>query len=51
MVIANLLARDVIFESLEFVGGHISPQNTEIGPQRPRVRCVANDHEIGLLFV
>ena len=29
------------FESLAFVGGHVSPQNTEISPQRPCVRCAA----------
>ena len=29
------------FESLAFVGGHISTQNTEISPHRPCVRCAA----------
>ena len=29
------------FESLAFVGGHISLENTEIRPNRPCVRCAA----------
>ena len=29
------------FESLAFVGGHISLENTKISPHRPCVRCVA----------
>ena len=29
------------FESLAFVGGHISSSNTEISPHRPCVRCAA----------
>ena len=29
------------FESLAFVGGHISPRNTESSPDRPCVRCAA----------
>ena len=29
------------FESLARVGSHVSPQNPEIGPRRPCVRCAA----------
>ena len=42
IVIAESLASlSLRFESLAFVGGHISPQNTEISPHRPCVRCAA----------
>ena len=43
IVIAESLARVIaaIRTSLAFVGAHISPQNTGLGPHRPCVCCVA----------
>ena len=40
IVIAESLARVIaaMLESLAFVGGHISPQNTGMSPRRPCVR-------------
>ena len=43
------------FESLAFLGCHISPKNTEIGPRRPYVRCtaiqIARLAFVGVVFV
>ena len=43
IVVAESLARvtTLRFESLAFVGGHISLENTEMSPHRPCVRCPA----------
>ena len=43
IVIAVSLAIELSlrFESLAFVGSHISLENTEISPHRPCVRCAA----------
>ena len=38
--IAESLARVIAVIRITSVGGHISPQNIEVGPQRPCIHCV-----------